>query len=141
MHFLSLRLSSPTEWSLATEHTQCCTRVCGGDGSSRGVKRHAWFPQKHHRRRTYAAVLGGDDELRDLASVDTENVLHLAGEDVPDDDGEVHAPGHQGALVVARRDLIGVQDARHLVAVPPQGPVGGPACEANRAVAQTRAIT
>lgn len=31
MHFLSRRLSRPTEWSLATEQTQCCTRVCGDE--------------------------------------------------------------------------------------------------------------
>lgn len=59
-------------------------------------------------------------------------MLHLAGENVPDDDGEVHPSGHQGALVVAGRDLVGVQHAGHLVAVPPQGAMGGPAFRRGR---------
>ncbi|KAF3848736.1 hypothetical protein F7725_015233 [Dissostichus mawsoni] len=68
--------------------------------------------------RSYAAVLRRDDELRDLSSVDAEDVLHLSGEDVPDDDGEVHSSGHQGALVVARGDLVRVQDAVTLFRCP-----------------------
>lgn len=84
------------------------------------------------RRPTHAAVLRRDDELRDLAAVDAEDVLHLAGENVPDDDGEVHPSGHQGALVVAGRDLVGVQHAGHLVAVPSQGAMGGPAFRRGR---------
>lgn len=63
-----------------------------------------------------------------------EYVLHLAGENVPDDDGEVHPPGHQGALVIARRHLVGVQHAGHLVAVTSQGAVGGPAFGRGREV-------
>lgn len=69
------------------------------------------------RWRSYAAVFWRNDELRDLPSVDAEDVLHLPGENVPDNDGEVHSPRHQRALVVAWRDLIWVQDAGHLVAV------------------------
>lgn len=76
----------------------------------------------------YAAVFGGDDELRDLPSVDTEDVLHLSGENVPHDDGEVHPSRHQRALVVARRDLVRVEDAGHLVPMTSQRAVGGPTC-------------
>lgn len=79
-------------------------------------------------QRSYAAVFRRDDELGDLSSVDTENVLHLSGENVPDDDGEVHSPGHQRALVVAGGDLVRIQDARHLVPVTSQGAMGRPAC-------------
>lgn len=44
---------------------------------------------------SYTAVLRRDDELSDLAAVDAEDVFHLPGENVPDDDGEVHAPRHK----------------------------------------------
>lgn len=60
--------------------------------------------------------------------MNAEDVLHLSGENVPDDDGEVHSSGHQGALVVAGRHLVRVEDAGHLVPVTPQHPVGRPAC-------------
>ena len=59
-------------------------------------------------------------------------MLHLAGEDVPHDDGEVHAARDQGALVVARGHLVGVQHARHLVAMATQGAVGRPAWSGER---------
>lgn len=39
----------------------------------------------------YAAVFWWDDKLGDFSSVDAENVFHLSSENVPDDDGEVHA--------------------------------------------------
>lgn len=78
--------------------------------------------------RSYTAVFRGDDELGDLSSVDAEDVLHLPGENVPDDDREVHSSGHQRALVVAGGDLVRVQDARHFVPVTSQGTVGRPAC-------------
>lgn len=58
------------------------------------------------QQRSYAAVFGRDDELGDLSSVDTENVLHLSCENVPDDDGEVHSSRHQRALVIAGGDLV-----------------------------------
>lgn len=81
---------------------------------------------------SYAAVFRRDNKLGDLSSMDTENVLHLSSENVPDNDGEVDASGHQRALVVARGDLIGVQDTRHLVPVTPQGPMGWPTWKINR---------
>ena len=77
---------------------------------------------------SYAAVFGGDDELSDLSTMDTEDVLHFSGENIPDDDREVHSSGHQRALVVAGGDLVRIQDAGHLVAVTSQGTMGGPAC-------------
>lgn len=144
MHFLSRRLSRPTEWSLATEQTQCCTRVCTGGKHSRawawarggaGAWGGGWG------RWSYAAVFRRDDKLGDLSSVDAENVLHLAGENVPDDDGEVHASGHQGALVVARGHQVGVEDAGHLVPVAPQGPVGRPACAAERQQSRVASVS
>lgn len=113
--------------------TECCRvrkrRACavrrrralgeGGGGAAYASVADGW---------THAAVLRGDQQLGDLSAVDAEDVLHLAREDVPHDDGEVHAAGHQRALVVARRHLVGVQQARHLVSVATQRAMGRPAC-------------
>lgn len=79
-------------------------------------------------QRSYTAVFWRNDELGDLSSVDTEDVLHLTGENVPDDDGEVDASRHERALVVAGGDLVRIQDTRNLVPVTPQGTMGRPAC-------------
>lgn len=69
--------------------------------------------------------------------MDAENVLHLSSENVPDDDGEVHSSGHKRALVIARGDLVRIQDARHLVPVASQGTMGRPACRMDRHIIQT----
>lgn len=85
-----------------------------------------------HYQRSYAAVFRWDNELRDFSSMDTENVFHLPSENVPDDDGEVHPPRHQRALVVAGGDLVWIQDTRHLVTVASQGTMGRPACSTDK---------
>lgn len=59
--------------------------------------------------------------------MNAEDVLHLARENVPDDDGEVDAAGHQRALIVARRHLMRVQQTRDLVPVTSEGAVRRPA--------------
>lgn len=89
------------------------------------------------KQSSYTAVFRWDDELGDLSSMDAENVLHLSSENVPDDDGEVHSSGHKRALVIARGDLVRIQDARHLVPVASQGTMGRPACRMDRHITQT----
>lgn len=116
MHFLSLRLSRPTEWSLATEQTQCWTRVWGEETKhqfslriSLQLERRIW-----NLNNPYAAVFRWDDELSDLPSMDTEDVLHLSSENVPDNNREVYSSRHQGALVIPGGDLVRIQDTCHL---------------------------
>lgn len=75
----------------------------------------------------YTAVFRRNNKLCDFSSMDTENVLHLSSENVPDNDREVHASRHQRALIVAWGDLVWIQDTRHLVPVTSQGPMRRPA--------------
>ena len=66
---------------------------------------------------THVAGGGRNQQLLHLPAVYTEGMQLVPGGDVPETDGEVHAPRHQVVGVVPRGLVIRVQQAVHTTSV------------------------
>lgn len=67
--------------------------------------------------------------MSNLATMYTEDMFHFSRKYVPNYDRKIHTSRHQVPLVVARGDLMRVQQTCDFVPMTTEGSVRGPTCE------------